>query len=93
MKRFRKLYLWFYHLRKGHLPPGTLVRFRPRSLERDELLSKLGQNPGFEAVGLVTGGWRYFRSPGYTDFGTRVMFGEKTRDVYHWDLEVIDECG
>ena len=93
MKKFRKLYHWFYNLLKGHLPPGTLVRFRPSSLARDELLSKLGQNPGFEAVGIVTGGWRRFRGPGYNDFGTRVMFGERTCDVYHWDLEVIDESG
>ena len=92
-RRFRNFYFWLYNIIKGHLPPGTLVRFSPRSLARDELLSKLGQNPGFDSVGIVIGGWRRFRSPGYTDSGTRVMFGESTCDVYHWDLEVIDEVG
>lgn len=93
MKILRRVHRWFYLRLKGHLPPGTLVRFNPKGLERAAVLAKLGQHPGFDIVGVSIGGWRYHRSPGYTDFGTRVMFGTMTRDVYEWDLEVIDEAG
>lgn len=91
MKILRRIHRWLHCLVKGRLPVGTLVRFRPRSLARDELLSKVGQHPGLDSAGIVVGEWRRFRSPGFTDTGTRVMFGERMCDVYHWDLEVIDE--
>lgn len=88
MKLIRKVRLWFYLRIKGHLPPGTLVRFMPKEVAWIWRVN-YSLDPG--AVGIVLGGWRYYRSPGYTDFGTRVMFSEQIRDVYHWDLEVIDE--
>lgn len=93
MKILRRVHRWFYLRLKGHLPVGTLVRLSPKGPGRAAVLAKLGQRPSFDVVGISIGGWRYYRSPGYTDFGTLVMFGTVTYDAYEWDLEVIDEAG
>lgn len=93
MRWWRRLRMWFYIRIMGHLPVGTLVRFKPKGIARDVLLNRFKNIPDFGAVGYVVGGWKYYRSPGYTDFGTRVMFSDVIRDVYCWDLEVIDESG
>lgn len=93
MKLIRRISLWCYLRFKGHLPPGTLVRFNPRGPGRVAVLARRNQYPGDGAVGISIGGWRYYRSPGYIDFGTRVLFGTTTWDAYEWDLKVINEAG
>ena len=42
-------------------------------------------------VGIVIGGWKYFRSPGRSDYGSIVLVEEERRYMHNKDLEVLDE--
>lgn len=92
MKRFRRLYLWFYDMIKGHLPPGTLIRFNPPS-DRNGIYWYASGDPPLHSLGIVIGGWRAYKRPGFMHRGSVVMIGAQVYDVDDLEIEVIDERG
>ena len=85
--KLRAFYLWLYREIKGHLPIGTLVRFRlPYWLD-----SELGLCvPTAGSLGIVIGGWHKLKIPGFVDHGSVVMFGSRMYDMNDLLLEVVD---
>ena len=80
-------YLWLYREIKGHLPIGTLVRFRlPYWIVRERWMSE----PTAGSLGIVIGGWRKLKIPGFVDHGSVVMFGSRAYDMNDWMLELVD---
>jgi hypothetical protein len=73
--RIRRLYLSLYQLVWGHLPPGTLVMYREALFN--------------EAVGIVIGGWRYWKHPGFVHYGSVVVIGEGRHDLENDHLTVL----
>jgi hypothetical protein len=89
-QRLRRVYLWFYEVFKGHLPLGTLVRFQPIPDVSGIFWSAPG-DPPFGAVGIVVGGWRAYKNPGYTQRGSVVMIESQTYDVDDWEIVRVDD--
>ena len=88
--RLRSIYLWFYEMFKGHLPPGTLIRFQP-SPDRNGNYWITATDPPLNSLGIVVGGWRGFKTPGYTQQGSVVMISSQKYDVDNWELAVLDD--
>jgi len=82
--------MWIYRIRKGHLPPGTLVQFLPPSVWSQRRGAFVADSSKTKTVGVVIGGWKYFRSPGRADHGSIVLVAEKRRYMHNEDLEVLD---
>lgn len=92
MKKLRSVYLWLYELIKGHLPPGALVRFQP-SPDRNGNCWMTPADPPLHSLGIVVGGWRAFKSPGYIHQGSVVMIGSQTYNVDNFEIVRLDEAG
>ena len=95
MSFLRRFYRWFYVLIKGHLPLGTLVRFKP-GIGFDGIYWKSPGDPRFHAIGLVIDGWRknvHPLPPGAFGRGSVVIFDGEQYDMENWAIEVIDETG
>ena len=90
MRLLRRIYLWFHSTFKGHLPPGTLIRFQP-SPDRNGNYWITPTDPPLNSLGIVVGGWRSFKMPGYTQVGSVVMIGSQTYNVDDWEIVVIDD--
>lgn len=91
-RRFRNFYFWLYNIIKGHLPPGTLVRFQP-SPDRNGNYWMTPTDPPLHSLGIVIGGWRAYKSPGYIQAGSVVMIGSQTYNVDDFEIERVDESG
>ena len=87
--KLRCLYLWAYELVRGHLPPGTLVKFSP-NLRQHGILREDPSAPSFDSLGVVLGGWSYYKHPGYQQWGSVVMIDQKIYDLKNFDLEVMN---
>ena len=85
--KLRIFYLCFYREIKGHLPIGTLVRFRLPHWIDGELGRCL---PAAGSLGIVIGGWRKLKIPGIVDYGSVVMFGSQAYDTSDWMLEAVE---
>jgi len=88
VRRIRRIYLTLYRLIWGHLPPGTLVRYKAAPFDEYNI-RKIGLSPPFEAVGVVIGGWQYWKHPGYVQHGSVVVIGEGRHDLENRDLTVL----
>ena len=93
MKRqLRNFYFWLYELIKGHLPLGTLIRFQPPP-DHNGNYWMAPSDPPLHSLGIVIGGWRAFKNPGYTQSGSVVMIGSQTYNVVDFAIERVDESG
>lgn len=88
-RRLRSIYLWVYGMIKGHFPPGTLIRFQP-SPDRNGNYWITPTDPPLHSLGIVVGGWRGFKTPGYTQQGSIVMIGSQRYDVDDYEITVVD---
>jgi hypothetical protein len=94
VRLFRRLYLWAHETVKGHLPIGTLVRFKP-GIGFDGIYWKSPGDPMINAIGLVVDGWRrnvHPLPPGVLAKGSVVIFDGARYDMENFELEVIDEA-
>ncbi len=88
-----QLYLQIYTLLKGHLPPGTLVKFYPNLMRHGVIRERDPRDPDIDSFGVVLGGWSYYKHPGYQQSGSVVMINQVVYDLKNYDLEVISEAG
>ena len=58
------------------------------SKQHDAFVAEISET---KSVGVVIGGWKYFRSPGRADHGSIVLVTENRRYMHNKDLEVLDE--
>jgi hypothetical protein len=93
MNFLRRVYRWLYVRVKGHYPLGSLVKFKP-GIGFDGIYWKSPGDPRFHAIGLVIDGWRknvHPLPPGVINKGSVVLFDGARYEMFHWELEVIDE--
>jgi hypothetical protein len=96
MRFLRRLYLRLYVLFKGHYPTGTLVQFKPRIGFDGKIYWRSSGVPRRNSIGVVIDGWRKNVHPmptGVTNKGSVVLFDDVRYEMFHWELEVIDETG
>ena len=95
MNLFRRLYLWAYETVKGHYPIGTLVQFQPRVGFDGKIYWRSSGVPRRSSIGMVIDGWRknvHPMPPGVINKGSVVLFDGARYEMFHWELEVIDEA-
>ena len=94
MRILRWVYMQLHVFIKGHLPLGTLVRFKP-GIGLDGIYWKSPGDPMINSIGLVIDGWRknvHPMPPGALVSGSVVLFDDVRYEMFHWELEVIDEA-
>jgi hypothetical protein len=92
MRILRWAYMQLHVFIKGHLPLGTLVRFKP-GIGFDGIYWKSPGDPRFHAIGLVIDGWRKNVHPMPPDMlvsGSVVLFDGERYDMENSELEVIE---
>ena len=95
MRILRWAYMQLHVFIKGHLPPGTLVRFKP-GIGLDGIYWKSPGDPMINSIGLVIDGWRknvHPMPPGVLISGSVVLFDGERYDMENSELEVISEAG
>jgi hypothetical protein len=93
MRILRWAYMQLHVFIKGHLPLGTLVRFKP-GIGLDGIYWKSPGDPMINSIGLVIDGWRknvHPMPPGMLVSGSVVLFDGEQYDMENSELEVIDE--
>lgn len=93
MRILRWAYIQLHVFIKGHLPLGTLVRFKP-GIGLDGIYWKSPGDPMINSIGLVIGGWKKWKHPmppGVIVSGSVVLFDLEQYDMENSELEVIDE--
>ncbi len=96
MRLLSRIYLWLYDTVKGHYPVGTLVQFKPRVGFDGKVYWRSSGVPERDSIGMVIDGWRKNVHPmptGVTNKGSVVLFDDVRYEMFHWEIEVIDEAG
>jgi hypothetical protein len=94
MNFFHRVYRWLYVFIKGHLPLGTLVQFKPRIGFDGKIFWRSSGVPRRNSIGMVIDGWRknvHPMPPGVINKGSVVLFDGARYEMFHWELEPIDE--
>ena len=96
MRFLRRLYLWAYETVQGHYPAGTLVQFQPRIGFDGRVYWRSSGVPERNSIGMVIDGWSknvHPMPPGLINKGSVVLFDGARYEMFHWEIEVIDEAG